>query len=113
MSIGLPSDLPALESLRAEGVPLLGDGAGTAEHVRPVRVALLNLMPNKEETETQLARLLGATPFPVELTLLTTSSYRSKNVPASSMPSLGSSAMSERSRARSSISRVGPPPPSP
>lgn len=82
MSIALPNDLPAAETLRAEGVPLLGEDDGTIAHVCPVRVALLNLMPNKEETETQLARLLGATVVPVELTLLTTSSYRSKNVSA-------------------------------
>ena len=55
---------------------LIGEDEALRQDVRPLQVALLNLMPEKPKTETQLARLLGATPLQVELTLLTTSTYQ-------------------------------------
>jgi homoserine O-succinyltransferase len=76
MPIKIPNDLPAAEKLREEGVQLIGEDEALRQDIRPMQVALLNLMPNKPETETQLARLLGATPLQVELTLLTTSTYQ-------------------------------------
>ena len=83
MPIKIPNDLPAAEMLSAEGVGLIGENEALRQDIRPMQIALLNLMPEKRKTETQLARLLGATPLQVELTLLTTSTYRSSNVPPS------------------------------
>ncbi len=83
MPIKIPNDLPAAEKLRAEGVMVIGEDEALRQDIRPMQIALLNLMPDKPKTETQLARLLGATPLQVELTLLTTSSYRPNTVPLS------------------------------
>ncbi|MCX8102238.1 MAG: homoserine O-succinyltransferase [Geminicoccaceae bacterium] len=83
MPIKIPNDLPAAEKLRAEGVQLIGEDEALRQDIRPMQIALLNLMPDKPKTETQLARLLGATPLQVELTLLTTSTYRPNTVPLS------------------------------
>jgi len=83
MPVKIPNDLPAAESLAAEGVRLIGENEALRQDVRPMQIALLNLMPEKPKTETQLARLLGATPLQVELTLLTTSSYQPATVPLS------------------------------
>ncbi len=87
MPIKIPNDLPAANKLAAEGVRLIGEHEASRQDIRPMQVALLNLMPEKPKTETQLARLLGATPLQVELTLLTTSTYRPNNVPASHLQS--------------------------
>ena len=83
MPIKIPDNLPAAANLREEGVRLIGEGQALRQDIRPLRIALLNLMPEKPKTETQLARLLGATPLQVELTLLTTSTYRPSTVPLS------------------------------
>ncbi|MCS6877772.1 MAG: homoserine O-succinyltransferase, partial [Geminicoccaceae bacterium] len=83
MPIKIPNDLPAAEKLRAEGVMVIGEDEALRQDIRPMQIALLNLMPDKPKTETQLARLLGATPLQVELTLLTTSTYRPNTVPLS------------------------------
>lgn len=83
MPIKIPNDLPAFEKLQQEGVRLIGEQEALRQDIRPLQVALLNLMPEKPKTETQLARLLGATPLQVELTLLTTSTYRPNTVPLS------------------------------
>lgn len=87
MPIKIPNDLPAAERLAQEGVRLIGEHEALRQDVRPMQIALLNLMPEKPKTETQLARLLGATPLQVELTLLTTSTYRPGNVPLSHLQS--------------------------
>jgi homoserine O-succinyltransferase len=81
--IKIPSDMPAFEKLGAEGVPLIEAQDALRQDIRPMQVALLNLMPDKPKTEMQLARLLGATPLQIELTLLTTSTYRPNTVPLS------------------------------
>src|ERR1051325_6556273 len=81
MSILLPEGLPARDLLKAEGAVLLEPGVAR----RPLRIALLNLMPEKIKTENQLARMLGGGPLDVELTLLRTASYQSKNTPAEHM----------------------------
>lgn len=87
MPIRIPNDLPAFEKLGQEGVQLIGENEAMRQDVRPMQVALLNLMPDKPKTETQLARLLGATPLQVELTLLTTSTYRPNTVRLSHLQS--------------------------
>jgi len=83
MPIKIPNDLPAFGKLQQEGVRLIAENEAQRQDVRPMQVALLNLMPEKPKTETQLARLLGATPLQVELTLLTTSTYQPNTVPLS------------------------------
>jgi len=87
MPIKIPNDLPAAEKLAAEGVRIIDEHEALRQDIRPMQIALLNLMPEKPKTETQLARLLGATPLQVELTLLTTSTYRPNNVPTSHLQS--------------------------
>ena len=87
MPIKIPNDLPAFEKLQQEGVQLIAENEALRQDIRPMQVALLNLMPEKPKTETQLARLLGATPLQVELTLLTTSTYRPNTVPLSHLQS--------------------------
>ena len=87
MPIKIPNDLPAASTLAAEGVRLIGENEALRQDVRPMQVALLNLMPEKPKTEMQLARLLGATPLQVELTLLSTSSYHPQSVPHSHLQS--------------------------
>jgi homoserine O-succinyltransferase len=74
--------LPARPILVDEGVEVLTDDDLHRRSGRPLRICLVNLMPNKIATETQLCRLLGATPIPVALTLCVPDSYRSKTTPA-------------------------------
>ena len=83
MSIKLPNQLPARRVLEREGVVVVDHDDhrhASLPATRPLRVAILNLMPEKVKTETQLARMLGAGPLQVDLTLLTTASYRPRNV---------------------------------
>ena len=81
MSISLPAGLPARRMLLAEGIEVLDRDQLRAWGRRPLRVCLVNLMPNKPVTETQIARLLGATSIPVELTLCLPDGYRSRSTP--------------------------------
>jgi homoserine O-succinyltransferase len=82
MPIRVPAALPAIEVLRAEGVMVMDETTAARQDIRPLRVALLNLMPLKVQTETQFARLIGATPLQIELTLLRMSEHRSRNTAA-------------------------------
>ena len=85
MPIKIPENLPAIDVLRAEGVMVMGAGAAARQDIRPLQIALLNLMPNKVRTETQFARLIGATPLQIELTLLRMTEHTSRNTPAAHM----------------------------
>ena len=78
MPIKIPSALPARKVLEAEGVPLIKEEDAIRQDIRPLKVAVLNLMPEKIKTETQLGRVLGATPLQVEVTLLSLSSHTPK-----------------------------------
>ncbi|MGB1069291.1 MAG: homoserine O-acetyltransferase/O-succinyltransferase family protein, partial [Henriciella sp.] len=82
MPIKIPDALPARETLEAEGVAILSDSDAIRQDIRPLQIGLLNLMPNKIRTETQLARLIGASPLQVELTLLMVEGHTPKNTPA-------------------------------
>jgi homoserine O-succinyltransferase len=82
MSIILPEGLPAVERLRAEGIEVLTAGDARPRTTRPSRVALVNLMPTKAETEIQIARLLGGAGPSVELTLVLPEGYQPKTAPA-------------------------------
>ena len=70
MPIKIPNDLPARVTLEPEGVMVMSEADAVRQDIRPLRIGLLNLMPNKIRTETQFARLIGATPLQVELTLV-------------------------------------------
>lgn len=79
MPIRIPDKLPARKTLEAEGVMVMNESEASRQDVRPLQIALLNLMPNKIRTETQIARLVGATPLQVELTLVRVGSHTAKN----------------------------------
>ena len=85
MPIKLPSALPAFDVLSREGVMVMGENAAAKQDIRPIRIALLNLMPKKIDTENQFARLIGATPLQIELTLLRMSEHQTKNTAAAHM----------------------------
>ena len=79
MPIKIPDALPARDTLLAEGVMVMDEKMATRQDIRPLQIGLLNLMPNKIRTETQIARLVGSTPLQVELTLVRIGNHRSKN----------------------------------
>ena len=79
MPIKIPENLPAYKALKEEGVMVLSEAAATRQDIRPLQIGLLNLMPTKIQTETQFARLIGATPLQIELTLIRMSEHHSKN----------------------------------
>ena len=79
MPIKIPDTLPAREVLQREGVAVMTETDAIRQDIRPLRIGLLNLMPNKIRTETQLARLLGASPLQIELTLVRIGSHKAKN----------------------------------
>lgn len=79
MPIKIPSDLPAYDVLSREGVMVMSEEQAARQDIRPQKIALLNLMPKKIQTETQFARLIGATPLQIELTLIRMSGHESKN----------------------------------
>ena len=80
MPIKIPNALPATETLLGENIFVITETRALTQDIRPLQIALLNLMPTKIVTETQFARLLGNTPLQVELTLLHTSTHEAKNV---------------------------------
>lgn len=79
MPIKIHDDLPARAVLEREGVMVMGETDAIRQDIRPLRIGLLNLMPNKIVTETQLARLIGASPLQVELTLARVSGHVARN----------------------------------
>ena len=79
MPIKIPNDLPAFAALEAEGVMVMREADAIRQDVRPLKIGLLNLMPDKIRTETQIARLLGASPLQVELTLIKMTDHVSRN----------------------------------
>ncbi|MCT8997994.1 homoserine O-acetyltransferase MetA [Chelativorans intermedius] len=81
MPIKIPDQLPARDVLVREGVSVMDERTALRQDIRPLQIGLLNLMPNKIRTETQFARLIGATPLQVELTLVRVGNHRSKNTP--------------------------------
>lgn len=79
MPIVIPKSLPAHEILLTENIFIMTKHRSMHQDIRPLKIVILNLMPTKIETETQLLRLLGNTPLQTEITLLNTASYKSKN----------------------------------
>ena len=80
MPIQIPNDLPAAGVLQKENIFVMPDNRAVSQDIRPLEIVLLNLMPTKIVTETQLSRLLGNTPLQVHLELMHTTSHVSKNV---------------------------------
>jgi homoserine O-succinyltransferase len=85
MPIKIQDDLPAAKTLQEEGVVIIREHDAIRQDIRPLRIAVLNLMPEKIKTETQLARLIGATPLQIEMTLLTTATYQGSHTPRAHM----------------------------
>ena len=83
MPIRIQADLPAIEVLEAENIFVMTYDRAAGQDIRPLKIALLNLMPTKTETETQLLRLLGNTPLQVDVELLHPASHVSKNTSSS------------------------------
>ena len=79
MPIKIPNNLPAAEILLKENIFVMTETRAMTQDIRPLRMLLLNLMPKKIETETQLTRLLGNTPLQIELTLLRMEAHKSLN----------------------------------
>ena len=80
MPIRIPNDLPAAETLKQENIFVMTRDRATHQDIRPLEIVVLNLMPTKIVTETQLTRLLGNTPLQVHLELMHMKSHESKNV---------------------------------
>ncbi|MBQ9931619.1 MAG: homoserine O-succinyltransferase [Firmicutes bacterium] len=85
MPIIIPKDLPAYQKLEDEFVMVMTEQRAVTQDIRPLRVAIVNLMPTKVVTETQLARILANTPLQVELDLVSMGSHTTKHTPASHM----------------------------
>ena len=80
MPIKIPNQLPATKVLTGENIFVMTETRAMTQDIRPLQILLLNLMPTKVDTETQLCRLLGNTPLQVELELMQTQSHEAKNV---------------------------------
>ena len=82
MPIKIPNDLPAVKTLMDENIFVMVHDRATKQHIRPLQIAVLNLMPKKIETETQLSRLLGNTPLQIEMDLIRMKSHEAMNTAA-------------------------------
>lgn len=85
MPITLPADLPAYDILDREGVMVMSAMRAARQDIRPLKIGLLNLMPKKIQTETQFARLIGATPLQIDFRLIRMSEHQSRNTAADHM----------------------------
>ena len=87
MPIKIPSDLPAYDVLKSEGVMVMSEDVAARQDIRPLRIGLLNLMPKKIQTENQFARLIGATPLQIEFSLIRMSQHKTRNTASEHMAS--------------------------
>lgn len=87
MPIKLPSDLPAYGVLTREGVMVMDEDTAARQDIRPLHIGLLNLMPKKIQTETQFARLIGATPLQIEFSLIRMTEHQTRNTASEHMES--------------------------
>lgn len=85
MPVNVPSGLPAINILREESVFLMTEERASRQDIRPLEIAIVNLMPTKVATETQLLRLLSNTPIQIHTTLISMAAHSSKNTAASHM----------------------------
>ena len=87
MPVKIPNGLPAAKILANENIFTMSNDRAVSQDIRPLRIVILNLMPTKEVTETQLIRMLSNTPLQIELTLLHTSTHKAKNASAEHLSS--------------------------
>ncbi len=85
MPITLPETLPAYDVLNREGVMVMSEDEAARQDIRPLRIGLLNLMPKKIQTETQFARLIGATPLQIDLQLIRMTEHQTKTTASEHM----------------------------
>lgn len=85
MPIKIPNDLPATQTLLNENIFAITETRAITQDIRPLKILVLNLMPTKITTETQLARLLGNTPLQVEMELIHTRTHESRHTPQDHM----------------------------
>ncbi|MBO6254240.1 MAG: homoserine O-succinyltransferase, partial [Bacteroidaceae bacterium] len=85
MPLNIPKTLPAVDLLKKENIFVMDDLRAGAQDIRPLRIAVLNLMPLKITTETDLIRLLSNSPLQIELSLMKIKSHTSKNTPIEHM----------------------------
>jgi len=81
MPINIPSNLPAFETLQNENIFVMSEERARTQDIRPLKIAIMNLMPTKIVTETQILRLIGNSPLQVDVQLLHPKTYESKNTP--------------------------------
>ena len=81
MPIIIPRDIPAYSTLAGENIFVMDHARAEKQDIRPIEIAILNLMPTKIETETQLIRLLSNSPLQINVTLIGTKSYIGKHTP--------------------------------
>ncbi|WP_243348966.1 homoserine O-succinyltransferase [Parabacteroides sp. FAFU027] len=81
MPVTLPSNLPAIELLKKENIFVMDESRASSQDIRPLKILVLNLMPLKITTETDIVRLLSNTPLQIELTLMHIKEHNSKNTP--------------------------------
>jgi homoserine O-succinyltransferase/O-acetyltransferase len=81
MPIKIPDNLPAYEILNSENIFVMPEDRAFHQDIRPLKIVILNLMPTKIATETQLLRLLGNSPLQVDIVLMNTQTHKSKNTP--------------------------------
>ncbi|MGN0751017.1 MAG: homoserine O-succinyltransferase, partial [Treponema sp.] len=79
MPIKIQSELPACSILEKENIFVMTEKRASTQDIRPLKIAIVNLMPTKEVTETQLLRLLGNTPLQIEISLVRMENHQSKN----------------------------------
>ena len=87
MPIKIANDLPATDILNNENIFVMTETRAITQEIRPLEILILNLMPTKIDTETQLMRMLGNTPLQINISLMSTKSYESKNTPKSHLDS--------------------------
>ena len=96
MPVKIPNNLPAAQVLREENIFVMTEDRAQGQEIRPLKICILNLMPTKEVTETQLLRVIGNTPLQVEVTLLQTASHEAKSVPQAALAAARVPWVSER-----------------
>lgn len=82
MPIKIPNELPAVKTLSDENIFVMTEGRATTQDIRPLKILVLNLMPKKIATETQLSRILGNTPLQIEIELIMTASHKPTHISA-------------------------------
>ena len=85
MPLKLPNNLPAIEALKEENIFVMDDDRANSQDIRPLRIAILNLMPIKERTEIDLIRLLSNTPLQLDITFMKVPGHESKNTSSAHM----------------------------